>query len=82
MGNILSMFLTFKLFLLMIFVIQKMGDGEKLVRTLFAVARHLQPSIIFIGIYLFSLTITTIRFVYVIYVIYVVINRRNRLDIV
>ena len=25
-----------------------MGDGEKLVRTLFAVARHLQPSIIFI----------------------------------
>lgn len=25
-----------------------MGDGEKLVRTLFSVARHLQPSIIFI----------------------------------
>ena len=28
-----------------------MGEGEKLVRALFAVARELQPSVIFIGLY-------------------------------
>lgn len=31
-----------------------MGEGEKLVRALFAVARELQPSIIFIGKNMFT----------------------------